>query len=228
MILESPARMASRLKRLKQSMHFMNLMVQVTATTIGILIALGLDQMKVARQNRRNAAQALGFIVSDMEANQRRLAKTLASFGDNEKAAMGNLEFLQGCRLQKPSSKEKGHVQDFPTLSLTILQSASWETAMASQAASHLDMRRVQKLAAIFELQRKYEEAQSDLLRKGGIRARFAVLKGDSGLEASLSTAEVRSLEYDLIDWYNLLQNAKVLGEALQGAYQETIPICRS
>lgn len=228
MILESPARMASRLKRLKQSMHFMNLMVQVTATTIGILIALGLDQMKVARQNRRNAAQALGFIVSDMEANQRRLANTLESFGNNEKTAMDNLEFLQSCRQRKLAPKGKGQAQDFPTLSLTILQSASWETAVASQAASHLDMQRVQKLAAIFELQRKYEEAQSDLLRKGGIRTRFAVLNGEPGLAASLSNAEVRSLEYDLIDWYNLLQNAKVLGEALQGAYKETIPICGS
>ncbi len=157
MILEPPARMASRLKRLKQSLHFMNLLIQVTATTIGILIALGLDQMKVARQNRRNASQALGFIVSDMQANQRRLAKTLESFGSNEKAAMGNLEFLHACRQRKLASKGKASIQDFPTLSLTILQSASWETAVASQAASHLDMRRVQKLAAIFELQRKYE-----------------------------------------------------------------------
>jgi len=228
MILEPPARMASRLKRLKQSLHFMNLLIQVTATTIGILIALGLDQMKVARQNRRNASQALGFIVSDMQANQRRLAKTLESFGSNEKAAMGNLEFLHACRQRKLAPKGKAPIQDFPTLSLTILQSASWETALASQAASHLDMRRVQKLAAIFELQRKYEEAQSDLLRKGGIRARFAVLNGEPDLAASLSNAEVRSLEYDLIDWYNLLQNAKVLGEALQGAYKETIPVCGS
>ena len=226
MILESPARMASRLKRLKQSMHFMNLMVQVTATTIGILIALGLDQMKVARQNRRNAAQALGFIVSDMQANQRRLANTLETFGSNGKAALGNLEFLHASRQGKLTPKKKEQIRNFPTISFTILQSASWETAVASQAASHLEMQRVQKLAAIFELQRKFEEAQSDLMRKGGIRTRFAVLSEEPGLAASLSNAEVRSLEYDLIDWYNLLENAKVLGEALQGAYKETIPIC--
>lgn len=228
MTLKSPVRVASSLKRLKQSLHFMNLMVQVMATIIGILIALGLDQLKVARQNRRNAAQALGFIVSDMEANQRRLAKTLESFGSNEKAAMDNLAFLQACRKRTLAPVGKETIHAFPTLSLTILQSASWETAVASQTASHLEMGRVQKLAAIFELQRKFEEAQSDLLRKGSIRARFAVLNQEPSHAASLFSAEVRGLEYDLIDWYSLLQNAKVLGEALQEAYQETLPICRS
>ncbi len=54
------------------------------------------------------------------------------------------------------------------------------------------------------------------------------MLNEEPDLAASLSNAEVRSLEYDLIDWYNLLQNAKVLGEALQDAYKETIPICGS
>lgn len=224
MILESPARVVTRLKRLKQSLHFMNLAVQVAATAIGILIALGLDQVKVARQNRRNAAQALGFIVSDMQANQRRLANTLDTLGDNGKAAIGNLEFLQAYRQRKPAPMGRERVQKFPTLSLTILQSASWETAVASQATTHLEMRRVQRLAGIFELQRKFEEAQSDLLRKGSIRARFSVLSEEPALAASLTQAEVRSLEYDLLDWYSLLENARVLGEALQGAYKEAIP----
>lgn len=143
MILSSPARMATHLKRLKQSLHLMNLVIQVTATIIGILIALGLDQMKVARQNRRNAAQALGFIVSDMQVNQRRLARTLATFESNGKAATDNLEFLQACRQRTVTLKGKEQIRVFPTLSLTILQSASWETAVASQSTTHLEMRRV-------------------------------------------------------------------------------------
>ena len=67
------------LRRFRDSHHFMAFFVQVCATSLGLLMALGIDQWKSDRARPQSVQQTCQALSSELTGDQAELRKELAS-----------------------------------------------------------------------------------------------------------------------------------------------------
>lgn len=217
------------LRRFKDSHHFMAFFVQVCATALGLLIALGIDQWKTGREHRRLVAQTCQAIRQELTENQAELKAETTSTG----TLLGQCAFLQ--RLLK--AHLAGPIpQDSPLRAeakadhpfswhIATLQSTSWDVAVATQALAHMEPTRLQKLSRAFTMQRELKGMRDLALAKvAPITKVGALLDLDRPLD--LTRAELKAFAQELDEFLLLLQSVKGIARDLDKAAAEAIQTC--
>jgi hypothetical protein len=146
------------LTRLRSSIHVANGLVQVCATAIGLLLALGLDHWKTQRAHRETARQAMGYIQEELKLNREEVQREL-------KVLQGSLALLRPLQ-QKQLKGERLDKRPLEHLrfSMATLRSSAWQTSMATQAVTHMEPWRVARISEAFALQADLDRVHQTLM----------------------------------------------------------------
>lgn len=146
------------LTRVRSSIHVANGFVQVCATAIGLLLALGLDQWKTTRTHRETARQSLGYIQEELKLNREEVNREVKVM----RAGLALLRPLQ----QKQLKREPLDKRPFEHLrfSMATLRASAWQTSMATQAVTHMEPWRVARISEAFALQADLDRVHQTLM----------------------------------------------------------------
>ena len=171
--------------------------IHLAIVTIGILIALGLEQSIEWYHHRRIVAEANESLVSEIRENRETLQRQVTNFPRFYKSMSAVMDLVNAYIDRKPP-------KTFPKLPLFFyqapLRNISWTTAQAAGATAWMPYSELHRDASVYQTQDEYNEAQrrtEEVLAE----AAKAVAKGSDGnlLLPKLSTAELESARSALL-----------------------------
>lgn len=142
--------------------------------TVGLLIALGLENMVEWRHHVHLKHQAEETMRLEIRANQKDLKEVVAAIPREQESLKQIEAFLQARvagKTPEVHSLQTGMIQVTP-------QNAAWQTASATGALSFMDYDEVQRFSSAYELQAKFERFED------------AALPPILGIMASLATTD--------------------------------------
>lgn len=171
--------------------------IHLAIVTIGILIALGLEQSVEWYHHRRLVAEANELIVSEVRENRDTLQRQVTNFPRFYKSMSVVMDLVNSYIDRKPP-------KTFPKLSLFFyqapLRNISWTTAQAAGATAYMPYSDLHRDASVYQTQEEYNETQK-LTEEVLAEAARAVAKGSDGnlLLPKLSSAELESTRSALL-----------------------------
>jgi len=129
-------------------------LVHIVIVTIGILIALGLEQLVEARHHAHLARQAVEGFTRELTVDGRQLQDVLTT---NPKVRAEIDEWIANLSAANP------HEMDYPGIYFDPVSTTSWETAMATQALGELPYEQAHLYADAYSALRIVD----DLRRRG-------------------------------------------------------------
>lgn len=140
-------------------LHFPAFLVQVLATAVGLLLALGLDQW---RDQRRQA----GLGRAHLAAIQAELRTNLAEL-EGEAKALGQQDAVLAEVARALSHPAAGglHLDVRINFSIAALRHSAWDMAVAGQTPLRSDLERMGRLANAYESLRLIQGLNDQLLR---------------------------------------------------------------
>ena len=135
---------------------FRDVLVHLGIVTVGILIALGLEQTVEWFHERQQVAEANEMLAQEIRENRNVLGAYAAKLPAIRDAALGALDEITGM-LQKKSK---------PTAGLTLiydeaqLRNTAWTTAEAAGAFTHMPYGELSRYAATYRMQDQFLETQ--------------------------------------------------------------------
>lgn len=159
--------------------------------TVGLLIALGLENAAEAWHHHRQRDEAEQTIQQELVYNKKHLIETnfvLKREMDNLNAAMVYLQARSAGKPASPGSISLGYT-------IPHLQNASWRTANATGVVQYMPYEYVQRLAEAYDEQELLVKLQMDTLQNY-IRLNSYITSGKD--PSSLSSEEVRSATVDV------------------------------
>lgn len=135
-------------------------LLQLMTITIGILIALSLEGTLEWSHHRTLASEAKENLRQEILDNKRELGKILSEVPELRKNEDAAIQFIADLRAHRPTAV---HKLDF-SYRVAVLSDTSWSTAQAAGAVTQMPYRDVQKYAAIYDLQRKFNSVQDRLV----------------------------------------------------------------
>lgn len=130
--------------------------IHLGIVTLGILIALGLEQVVETHQRSKVAAEALaGFRqeIADNEANVKEVMAEMVALRAKTLAAIAKLLQVYGPGIAEPPI-------EYPGVRLDFISSASWESAIATHALNDLPYDTVKRYAEAFGALRIFLDAE--------------------------------------------------------------------
>lgn len=152
-------------------------LTHILIVTIGILIALGLEQLVEAHHRAHLAHQAVEGFVRELTSDSQQLNEAVTS---NAKVRDQIAGWITGLTAASP-----GELSDYPGLYFDPLSTASWDTAMATQALGELPYDQAHHYADAYDALRVVDE-----LRRRGL-ADWEDLRS-FGKNAAVMTADQR------------------------------------
>jgi hypothetical protein len=131
-------------------------LVHLGIVTLGILIALGLEQVVETHQRSKIAAEALaGFRkeIADNEANVKEVMAEMTGLRAKTQDAIAKLSQVYGPGIAEPRI-------DYPGVRLDFISSASWDSAIATHALNDLPYDTVKRYAEAFGALRIFLDAE--------------------------------------------------------------------
>jgi hypothetical protein len=141
-----------------------DLLVHVGIVTIGILIALGLEQLVEARHHARLATEALASFRRELADNRSEVEaeiKAMTRLREQIDAQIANL------------AADKPLPFKIPGVEVNLTSSASWDSALATQALIYLPYERVHDFAQAFEVARLFYQSEQSGLKDWQEMSRF-------------------------------------------------------
>jgi len=172
---------------------------------VSILVALGLDEWRENREDAETVQQALKNFGSEIRQNQARVDDA-APFNH------GLLDVLKGRYAGSGIDSVEEFVIMAESYTPVVLQSAAWETALATGSLAKMEYSLVSALSLTYSLQNRYQQAT---------RLGFANLTGPQNLsDASLELAIYNSIRY--------LEDTGSMEEELSVIYVEATSVVTS
>lgn len=168
-------------------------LVHLSIITIGILIALGLEQAVEGWHHYEVGEEARKNIVSEIRDNQRELEGDRALVAKNEENLRHALEVIrQYLAHQKPKDA---------TVAIAVngadLNSTSWNTALATGALGYMGYADAKKFTRAYHLQEMLERVQDEEFRIGA-QALMPMKYSPKGPE-SMTDEQLRATERDIL-----------------------------
>ena len=129
--------------------------------TVGILIALGLEQAATAYHHHELAENARANILSELRDNLHSLDAHLKDAGRLEAEHRHTLEVLNLFITRKPVHEASMNL----SFSLPTLISTSWNTSQSTGALAYMDYPDVKRFAGVYDTQQVLPKIQDDLSR---------------------------------------------------------------
>ncbi len=128
--------------------------------TIGLLIALALENAAAAVHHRHQRQEAETTIREEMAENRQELTKADAAI----KSELDNLTAALGYLAARSDGKDASTAGISLGFSLSHLQNAGWRTAAATGVVQYMDYKAVQQFAESYDLQEVYNGLQNQTL----------------------------------------------------------------
>ncbi|MDE1145315.1 MAG: hypothetical protein PW843_01695 [Azospirillaceae bacterium] len=128
--------------------------VHIGVVTIGILIALGLEQAVEAYHRHELAHEAVESFHAELKDNSDAISAVLADFADNDARAERDIALLTS-----PQAAE-GELLKYPNLRLDLLSTASWDTAIATHALAEIPYAQVRAYTDAYNTVRLFMEEE--------------------------------------------------------------------
>ena len=191
-----------------------DILIHLAVVTVGILIALGLEQTVEWYHNRKLAAEARENILNEIRDNKKELDKQIALLPGFRSAAIEALDFITDIQQKGKSDIQRLHLNLYEA----ELHSTGWATAEAVGALALMPYQEVNKYATAYHLQDRYLGMQ-DHTEDAGINA-YSVFSARNKLE-KLSKTELEAERAKLMTMTSALtaqiQNARRLERAYCG-----------
>ena len=132
--------------------------IHIGVVTLGILIALGLEQLVEARHRANLAKTAVAGFRKELAYNEGQVREVLARIPELQ----GKIDI--GISKLSPAPRP-GSVEapiDYPGISLDIVSTASWDTAIATQALNELPFETVTRYAQAYGTLRLFVETERE------------------------------------------------------------------
>lgn len=128
--------------------------------TVGLLIAIGLEQSVEAIHHRHQRREAEEIIRQELRENSETLRRAREGMLGEQKNLVLILDFLQA-RLQNRTADPDGLNLSF---SEGALQDAAWRTANTTGVTTYMDYNQVQKFSAAYKEQTQFEQMEQQAL----------------------------------------------------------------
>ncbi len=169
--------------------------LHLSIITIGILIALSLEQAVEAWEHHELAVQARENIIAEIRDNSRDLDITRAQVLKIEQQLRDNIKSVREVLDHKQSVFSARF-----SVATSSLNSTSWDTAAATGALRYMGYIEAKKFEETYELQAMLKRAQEDYVRTGGdslgIVSVSALAPGEKP-----SADQLRLVEHDLLSF---------------------------
>jgi len=196
-------------------MSLREFLVHLSMVTLGILIALGLEQSVEAYHHRELAREARENIRSEIRDNKKDLDKHLADLDGLRKERKDDLVVIE---------KMLGH-EKLKEASMSInfygatLSSASWSTASTVGALVYMDYAEVKQLAEAYKKQEFYDQLQNEQIK---------MVQVGLGLMSSIGESkptddELRAVRSQLLQSHASLVVLDQLGRQLDAEYDKVL-----
>ena len=170
------------------------IILEAVSVVLAVLLALAVDAWREDRSNAREAERARRGVLEEIASNHRELASNREDNRAVLDAVHQTLEAIE-------ADPEKGGELSVD-FSVSLLSSATWDTAKVTLSVHHLDFNWVARISKLYELQALYSRRQDELvsfLASGGAgdddrmlesmhRRLTAVLELEDGLLATYET----------------------------------------
>ncbi len=133
---------------------------ELIIVTAGVLIALSVDTLREWRSNRALAAEAHANIQAEIRQNLQQLDIVIAGFKD----ARTDLSQARELAQSRLDGTPPGDRQLNLGVRLAGLSSAAYDTAGITGAFAHMDQQDVQRLAAVYRMQQRFDAAQDQAM----------------------------------------------------------------
>jgi hypothetical protein len=123
--------------------------------TMSILLALGLDEWREGRQDEETVEQALSNFVSEIRRNKARV-------DDAAPFNRGLRDVLDHRNRDGDISSSSEFIDIIESYNPVVLQSAAWETALATGSVAKMEYNLVSALSLTYGLQTRYQQTTRD------------------------------------------------------------------
>lgn len=171
---------------------FKDFLLHLLTITVGLLIALGLENAAEAWHHRQQRHEADESIRQEMRDNEGDLAAVHAAIAKETQNLTGVLEFL--------NARSENRPYDIHSLSLDYTQSSlsdsSWSTASATGVLSYMSYEHVQSYARAYQLQAQFVGLERESMQDFLELQSYVVFKFDpeklTPAQATVATRDVR------------------------------------
>jgi hypothetical protein len=132
--------------------------VHIGVVTLGILIALGLEQLVEAQHRAHLAKIAVAGFRKELAYNEAQVKDVLARIPQLQ----GKIETAISRLAAAPAAGAAEDPIDYPGISLDIVSTASWDTAIATQALNELPFEAVTRYAQAYGTLRLFVETERE------------------------------------------------------------------
>ena len=191
-------------------------LLHLLTITVGLLIALGLENAAEAWHHRHQRHKADEIIRQEIRDNGRDLATVHAAIASETENLHGILDFLQ--------ARSEGRTYDIHKLTLSYSQNtlsdASWSTAAATGILSYMGYEHVQSYARAYQLQAQFVALERESLQDFLELQSYVVYKFDP---AKLTPADATAAMKDVRRAVAHLEATDQIGEQLRKDYEAAL-----
>jgi len=126
-------------------------LIHIGIVTIGILIALGLEQIVEAYNHARHATEAVDGFRRELADNRAQVEEVLKAMPEMRTQIRAEI-----AKLEAPPSANADTKIHYPGINLDLTSNASWEAAVATQALADLPYTDVHRYAEAFGVYRLF------------------------------------------------------------------------
>jgi hypothetical protein len=194
-------------------------LIHLSMITIGILIALGLEQAVESWHHHELGQQAQENILSEIRGNKKGVDRARVVVKENREALLKSLTTVRQLIAHEKLKEAPVTIK----LNAASLTSTSWTTAQSTGALGYLGYGKAQKFAKAYEAQTLLQRIQDEEI--GKVSEPFALVSFTRGGAASLNDDQLRTVEHDLIELLAMAtlwdQMASELSQEYDHAVQE-------
>ena len=168
--------------------------LHLSMITIGILIALGLEQAVEAWHHHELGVEARENILNEIRDNKREIDGEGILIKQDKEKLQHTLDTLR----QFLAHKKLTHAEISIVTNAANLNSTSWTTASATGALSYMSYAEVKKLAKVYDVQALLQRVQDDQFKTGANALTPVVYAADG--PPSLSDDQLRTAETGVLN----------------------------
>lgn len=193
-------------------------MVHLSMVTIGILIALGLEQSVEAYHNHHVAREARANMLSELADNKKQLDNHLGDIARMQKDRQNGVAVVGQLLAHK-------HLKDLRIevgYSGPTLNSTSWTTASTVGALVYMEYLDVKRFAEVYKIQDFYEHLQNDEIKD--VEVALGLLNSLEDDPEKVPDDELRAIKRQLLQSEAALTVIEQLGHQLSNEYGKVLP----
>ncbi len=191
-------------------------LLHLLTITVGLFIALSLENAAEWVHHRHLRAEADANIVSELQDNRHDLADVLKAIPGEEKSLTGALNFLQARAAGKPYD-----IKDINLgMSLYTARNASWQTATTTGAVTYMEYAHVKSYSEAYTLQAQFGSMQDRTL-DAYLKLQSYVVGGID--PTKISAADADKARSEVQQTIARLVAMQQIGVALQKTYDKAL-----